>query len=80
MLSVPLRETPGQVIEYGALPPMHVRFEAERLTNNTGCVGIIRFNIFMTPVMPQFEDAMSSMGRAAASYSTCAATWAASAR
>ena len=62
VLSVPLRETPGEIIEYGALPPMHVQFDAERLTHNAGCVGIIRFNIFMTPVMPQFEDAMAQMG------------------
>ncbi len=60
-LSVKLRETPGQVIEYGAMPPMHVRFEAQRLTSHAGCVGVIRFNIFMTPVMPQFEDAMTAM-------------------
>ena len=60
-LRVPLRETPGQVVEYGALPPMHVRFESQRLTSSAGCVGVIRFNIFMTPVMPQFEDAMSGM-------------------
>jgi carboxyl-terminal processing protease len=62
VLSVPLRATPGEVVEYGALPPMHVQFEAARLTNNSGCVGVIRFNIFMTPVMPQFEDAMAQMG------------------
>jgi len=61
VLQVPLRETPGQVVEYGALPPMHVQFAASRLTNHGGCIGVIRFNIFMTPVMPQFEDAMSGM-------------------
>jgi carboxyl-terminal processing protease len=60
-LAVPLRETPGQVVEFGALPPMHVRFEARRLTSHGGCVGVIRFNIFMTLVMPQFEDAMAEL-------------------
>jgi carboxyl-terminal processing protease len=40
---------------------MHVRFESNRLTNSAGCVGVIRFNIFMTPVMPQFEDAMAGL-------------------
>jgi carboxyl-terminal processing protease len=60
-LRVPLRPTPGQVIEYGALPPMNVRFQSERLTNSAGCIGIIRFNIFMPPVLPQFEDAMAGM-------------------
>lgn len=61
VLQVPLRDTPGQVIEYGQLPPMHVQFASERLTSHGGCVGVIRFNIFMTPVMPQFEDAMTGM-------------------
>jgi carboxyl-terminal processing protease len=60
-IAVPLRETPGQVVEYGALPPMHVSFESQRLTSHTGCVGLIRFNMFMTVVMPQFEDAMAGM-------------------
>jgi carboxyl-terminal processing protease len=58
---VPLRETPGQVVEYGALPPLHVRFDSARLTSEAGCVGVIRFNIFMTPVMPMFEDAMVAL-------------------
>jgi carboxyl-terminal processing protease len=40
---------------------MHVQFEAARLANHAGCIGVVRFNIFMTPVMPQFEDAMASM-------------------
>ncbi len=62
-IAVPLRGTPGQVVEYGALPPMHVQFESRRLTSPRpgGCVGVIRFNIFMAPVMPQFEDAMAGM-------------------
>ena len=60
-LAVALRETPGQVVEYGALPPMHVQFDSRRLTTPAGCVGVIRFNIFMTPVMPQFEDAMAGL-------------------
>jgi carboxyl-terminal processing protease len=60
-LDVPLRATPGEVVEYGVLPPMHVQFESARLPNSAGCVGVIRFNIFMTPVMPQFQDAMAQM-------------------
>ena len=61
-LKVPLRVTEGQLVEYGQLPPIHVRLETERLTSNSGCVGVIRFNIFMTPVMPRFEDAMAAFG------------------
>jgi carboxyl-terminal processing protease len=40
---------------------MHVHFESRRLTTHGGCVGLIRFNMFMTPIIPQFEDAMSGM-------------------
>jgi carboxyl-terminal processing protease len=61
-MRVPLRDTPGQVVEYGQLPPIHVRFESERHAGRAGCVGVIRFNIFMTPVMPRFEDAMAHFG------------------
>ena len=61
VLNVPLRATPGEVVEYGVLPPMHVQFESARLPNSGSCVGVIRFNIFMTPVMPQFQDAMAQM-------------------
>jgi len=60
-LRVPLRPTPGEVVNYGQLPPIHVRFDTQRLTSAEGCVGVIRFNIFMTPVMPRFEDAMAGM-------------------
>jgi carboxyl-terminal processing protease len=60
-IHVPLRETPGEVVNYGQLPPIHVRFDSQRHSSGAGCVGIIRFNIFMTPVMPRFEDAMANM-------------------
>jgi carboxyl-terminal processing protease len=60
-IRIPLRETPGQVVNYGQLPPIHVRFDSQRMPSGAGCVGVIRFNIFMTPVMPQFEDAMAGL-------------------
>jgi carboxyl-terminal processing protease len=60
-LRVGLREMPGQVVEFGALPPLHVRFAHERLPGPDGCVGIIRFNTFMTPVMPRYQDAMAEL-------------------
>jgi carboxyl-terminal processing protease len=55
---VRLRETPGQVVEFGALPPLHVRFDRARLGTPDGCIGIIRFNTFMTPILPPYQDAM----------------------
>jgi carboxyl-terminal processing protease len=60
-LDVVLRETPGQLVEFGALPPLHVRFAHERIPGPDGCIGVIRFNTFMTPVMPQYQDAMGEL-------------------
>lgn len=56
------RESPGQVVQMGALPPMHTRLEMEKLPFETGCVGLIRFNVFMVPVAPAFDDAMGALG------------------
>jgi carboxyl-terminal processing protease len=60
-LRVGLRETPGELVEFSALPPMHVRFDEHRIDDPNGCIGVIRFNMFMTPVMPRFQDAMRGM-------------------
>lgn len=59
-MRVGLRATPGEVVEFGQLPPLNVRFEQERRPEPGGCIGVIRFNTFMTPVMPQYQDAMAS--------------------
>lgn len=59
-MRVGLRATPGEVVEFGQLPPLHVRFGEERIGSGDGCIGVIRFNTFMTPVMPRYQDAMAS--------------------
>lgn len=56
------RESPGQVVQVGALPPIQTRLEHERLDGPQGCVGLIRFNVFMVPVAPAFDDAMGALG------------------
>jgi len=48
----------GEVVRFGHLPPQLVRFETERFTDAAGCVGVVRFNVWMTPVMPLLDDAM----------------------
>ncbi|HEX9563048.1 MAG TPA: S41 family peptidase [Gemmatimonadaceae bacterium] len=60
-VAVGLRETPGQLVEFGALPPVLVRFESHRVARGEGCLGVIRFNMFMTPVVPRFQDAMADL-------------------
>lgn len=59
-----VRETPpGQMVKFGNLPPMsthlsHRWLTAEEVGNSDTKIGYIAFNIFMIPIMPQFEAAM----------------------
>ena len=62
-LAIVRREMTAEVTRFGHLPPQVVRFESERFDDATGCVGVVRFNIWMTPVMPQLDDAMMAMQR-----------------
>lgn len=48
----------GEVVRMGHLPPLVVRVESERRDDAEGCVGVLRFNIWMTPVMPRVDEAM----------------------
>lgn len=56
------RESAGQVVQMGALPPMHTLLEHERVAAASGCVGVIRFNVFLVPIAPAFDDAMGALG------------------
>ena len=62
-LAIVRREVTAEVTRFGHLPPQVVRFESERFDDALGCVGVVRFNIWMTPVMPQLDDAMMAMQR-----------------
>lgn len=48
----------AELVRYGQMPPLFVRFESARRAEGAGCVGVLRFNIWMTPVMPRLDDAM----------------------
>lgn len=58
------RETPpGQMVKFGNLPPMsthlsHRWLTSEEVGSSDTKIGYIAFNIFMIPIMPQFEQAM----------------------
>lgn len=58
--SLMLRREPidGDVVRMGHLPPFVVRVESERRDDGDGCIGVLRFNVWMTPVMPKVDDAM----------------------
>lgn len=48
----------GDIVRMGHLPPLVVRVESEVRNEGASCVGILRFNVWMTPVMPRVDEAM----------------------
>lgn len=59
--TVPRRPVPGEVVRFGHLPPIHVRLAHERRADAHGCVGVIRFNSWMTTVMPRLDAALGAL-------------------
>jgi carboxyl-terminal processing protease len=56
------RVAPGEVVHYPNLPTFVALVEHERLPlAGVGCVGVIRFNIWMPSVLPQFDRAMDAV-------------------
>lgn len=58
-----LTRTPerGDPVLFGNLPAFYTRFEHERLADQGRTIGVIRFNTWMTVVMPQFDAAMDDL-------------------
>lgn len=58
-----LTRTPeqGDRVLFGNLPAFYSRFEHERLAADGKSVGVIRFNTWMTVVMPRFDAAMDEL-------------------
>jgi carboxyl-terminal processing protease len=51
----------GEVVRFGLLPPMVAHLESTRYLQDWGCVGVVRFNVWMTPIVPAFERALDSL-------------------
>lgn len=49
---------PGEPIRFGNLPTFLAELEHERIETDGGCVGVIRFNIWMVPLVAEFDRAM----------------------
>jgi carboxyl-terminal processing protease len=60
---VQVERTPlsGKLITVGALPPQHFQLSHERYADADGCVGVIRFNTWMVPLLPAMERAMEQL-------------------
>jgi carboxyl-terminal processing protease len=51
----------GIPVRLGNLPTFFAELEHERVAAGAGCVGVIRFNIWMTVLTPEFERAMDAL-------------------
>lgn len=60
-LEISRGEWRGQIVRYGPLPPQHFEFEHRRYTDDAGCTGLIRFSVWMTPLLPHLERAMEDL-------------------
>ncbi len=54
-------EWKGEIVRYGPLPPQRFSFEHHRYTDEAGCTGVIRFSVWMTPLLPHLERAMGDL-------------------
>lgn len=62
-LEIPRGEWRGQIVRYGPLPPQYFTFAHQRFTDHAGCTGVIRFSVWMTPLLPHLERAMDELQR-----------------
>jgi len=64
-VSMTRRPIPGEPVRFGNLPTLFAHLSSSRVPipgdPRSGCVGVIRFNTWMTPVLPAFERALDSL-------------------
>lgn len=61
-VSVEREAAPGEIVRFLNLPPVNAHLEHHRMRGVDGTrVGLIRFNIWMTPISPQFARAMDEL-------------------
>jgi carboxyl-terminal processing protease len=65
VLSLTRAPMPGTPVQFGNLPTMLVQLTHARLAVAGGCVGVIRFNLWMVPVMQPLEAAIDSLSECA---------------
>jgi carboxyl-terminal processing protease len=60
-ISIVRGSTPGTLAKFGNLPPFSAQLTHERVRQGGKTIGIIRFNIWMPVLSPQFDAAMDSL-------------------
>lgn len=58
LVPAPRRGTPAR---FGNLPTQIADLEYRRIPAGEGCAGLIRFNVWMTPILPAFDQAFTEL-------------------
>jgi carboxyl-terminal processing protease len=51
----------GNPVRFGNLPTFFAQLSHETIGNPSDCIGVIRFNVWMVPLMPAFDRAMDAV-------------------
>ena len=60
-LDVVLRRSPGEMVRFGNLPPMLASLQYHILEPGPRCVGVIRMNVWMVPLMARLDSAVHAV-------------------
>jgi carboxyl-terminal processing protease len=55
------RRQPGEPIRFGDLPTFFAELHHERIPDGPGCIGLIRLNVWMVPMVRQFDRAVDEL-------------------
>jgi len=61
LAAIAREEEPGTIAKFGNLPPLNTHLEFEKVKQGDKTVGVIRFNIWMPVLSPQFDAAIDSL-------------------
>jgi carboxyl-terminal processing protease len=53
-----LRPVAGEAVRFGNLPTMHLQVQSDRVQQDGGCVGVVRFTLWMAAMRDAWERAM----------------------
>jgi len=60
-LTIRRRVRPGLVVRFGSLPPLVSNLEHWRIEGADGCIGVIRFNVWMAPLAQKIDRAVDDV-------------------
>jgi carboxyl-terminal processing protease len=62
-MGIPLHASSGAMVRFGNLPPIRAAVEHDTLPlrDGAGCIGVIRMNVWMVPIMPEFDRAVDAL-------------------